>query len=464
MELLVAFIIFFNYFVGIYWAGFNFFYSLMLAGGIVAVLKYIQKIKYLPFKELTYSTKTPPISIIIPAYNEENVILRVVNSALSINYPEFELIVVNDGSIDNTLKLLIDHYKLKRIDLVYRNILKTEAVRGFYYSPEIPNLIVIDKDKGGKSDALNCGINISRYPYFCSIDADCVLERDSLIRLITPVVESTVPVIACSGVVRILTKGTDYMNFKELVLPKKSLLIFQIVEYLRAFLFGRVGLDLVNGLLILSGAFSLFQKSCVISVGGYSKKTVAEDMEIILRLHRYYREKKIPYKIRFIADPICWTEAPEDLKSLARQRIRWQIGLLQSLCQHKNMILNPRYGFIGITVMPYFLFFEALGPFVEFLGYIVIPLSYFLDLINLEFFFLFIFLAFFYGIFLSVGSIFLEEVTYRRYPKWLDLFTLLFYAVLENFGYRQINSLWRFKAVILYLFGKRSWKHIEKKG
>jgi len=462
VEFLVNIIIVFNYCVGIYWAGFNIFYSFLLAIAIFVTFQYINRTKYLPFVEFETSHETPPVSIIIPAYNEANVILRSVKSALAVNYPFFEVIVVNDGSTDETLRLLIDEFNLRKIDLIYREHIKTEKVIAFYFNPAIPNLTVIDKENGGKADALNCGINFSHYPYFCSVDADSVLERDALLRLMTPVIESPIPVVACSGVVRVLTRGNK--SHGEIELPKKGILIFQIVEYLRAFLFGRVGLDFLNGILILSGAFSMFNKSSVIAVGGYSRESITEDMEIVLKLHKYCRENKLPYSIRFIPDPICWTEAPEDLKNLSKQRIRWHIGLLQTLFKYKRMTFNPRYGTLGLLIVPYFLLFEAFGPVIEFLGYIAIPLSYLLDIINFEFFLLFLFLAFIYGVLLSVGSVLLEEVTYRRYPKWSHLLKLLIYAVLENFGYRQINTLWRFKAFILYFTGYVRWIYVKKKG
>jgi cellulose synthase/poly-beta-1,6-N-acetylglucosamine synthase-like glycosyltransferase len=426
----------------------------MLAGALIACIKYIKRVKYLPFKDFEHSTETPPISVLIAARNEENTILNCVQSALSLDYPLFEVIVINDGSDDKTLELLIKNFNLRKVELIYRSILKTENVKGFYYNPEIKNLVVIDKEKGGKADALNCGINMSHYPYFCSVDADSILEKDALIRLITPIMMSTTPVIACSGVVRIGSKKSS----NTIYLTKNKLVIFQIIEYIRAFLFGRVGLDLINGLLILSGTFSLINKSAALAVGGYSRKNITEDMEIIVKLHKYYRDNKKTYKIRFIPDPICWTEAPGNLKNLARQRIRWHIGMIQTLYQYRGMIFNPKYGVLGIFVMPYFLLFETLGPFVELLGYIVIPTAYFLEIISFEFFLIFLFLAFLYGIFLSVGSIFLEDISYKRYPKLRQVFKLLFYAVLENFGYRQINTYWRCKSLIMYLFGYTRWQ------
>jgi len=462
---LISFISGFNYFVGFYYGIVNFVYSVLLTTSLIVILRHIKRIKYSPVKDFSYSPETPPVSILIPAYNEERIIVQTIKSALSLNYPFFDVIVINDGSLDKTLEILIMKFKLRKIDVVYRNILKTSPVRGFYYNPEIPNLIVIDKEKAGKADALNCGINASKNPYFCSVDADSLLERDALLRLMAPVMESTIPVVAAGGVVRILNGIEIRENtVSEIKLPRSSLALFQIVEYLRAFLFGRVGWDTMNSILILSGSFSLFNKAAVMAVGGYNVKHVSEDMELIIKLHRYHLKNNKPYRIKFISDPICWSEVPEKLKMLGRQRRRWHLGLIQCIVEHRALMLNPKYGKLGLFIFPYYFFFEMLGPIVELLGYIIVPLSYIFGLLSYDYFLLFLILAIFYGVFLSTIGVFLEELTYRRYPKWSHLFKLLLYGVFENFGYRQINSFWRFQAIILYIFGKRKWEYVENKG
>lgn len=459
---LTSFAVGFNYFIGFYYGFVNILYTLLLAAALYAILRHIKRIKYSSIKDFSSSPETPPISILIPAYNEEADIGPAVRGALAMNYPFLEVIVINDGSSDRTLQLLIETFGLTRIDLVYRDAVKTKDVQGFYYNKEIPNLLVVDKERGGKADALNCGINMCHSPYFCSVDADSVLENDALLRLISPVLESAVPVVACGGVVRTLN-GTVIQDgvVEKIDLPRSNLALFQIVEYLRAFLFGRVGLDTVNATLILSGAFSLFEKSAVMEVGGYSGENVTEDMELVVRLHQHCRQKKVPYRIKFISDPICWTEVPESFKMLGRQRRRWHLGLIQSIAQHKSLLFNPKYGGLGMVVMPYYLIVEMLSPIVEVFGYLVVFLSYFLGLISLEFFLLFLTLAIFYGTFLSTAGVFLEELTYRRYPRWSHLFQLLLYGLFENFGYRQLNSLWRVQAAINYLCGNTAWEHVR---
>jgi cellulose synthase/poly-beta-1,6-N-acetylglucosamine synthase-like glycosyltransferase len=462
---LIAFALGFNYFVGFYYGVVSFLYTTLLTIALVVILRHIHRVKYEPFKEYSMSPQTPSVSILIPAHNEEKVVMRTIRSALSIDYPLFEVIVINDGSEDKTLENIIKAFALKKIDLVYRNLLHTIPVRGFYANPEIPNLVVIDKERSGKADALNCGITLSRSPYFCSVDADSLLEKDSLIKLMTPIMESHVPVIACGGVVRILNGTTvkDIM-IREIKLPRKALPLFQIVEYARTFLFGRMGWNALNSLLILSGAFSLFNKTAVLEVGGYRKGSTTEDMEIIVRMHEFYLRQKKPYKIRFIADPICWTEVPESLKMLGRQRRRWHLGLIQTMYQHKSMIFNPKYGRIGLLVLPYYMLFETFGPVVELLGYVMVPCCYALGLLSIDFLLLYLTLAMFYGAFLSISGVFLSELTYRRYPKWSHLARLLRYAVLENFCYRQVNSFWRTQALFQFLAGKTSWEHVSDKG
>lgn len=463
-SVLIAFILGFNYLVGFYYAIINSVYSLLLILSLFGVINRLQRIKYSSFRELLSSSEAPPISLLIPAYNEKEIILRTINSALAIQYPSFEVIVINDGSTDGTLEKLIKTYNLRKIDYVYRTFIKTAPILGFYFSPQFPQLLVVDKVKSGKADSLNCGLNISRCPYVCTVDADSVLESDAFLRLMAEVMESVDPVIACGGVVRVLN-GVKLKNasITKIELPKNGLALFQIVEYLRAFLFGRVGWDMLNSILILSGTFSLFHRATVLNVGGYNLNHVSEDMELVLKLHCWARENKQRYRIRFIADPICWSEVPETWKMLGRQRRRWHLGLTQNLFAYRKMLFNPKYGHLGLLVMPYYLFFELFGPVVELLGYFVVPLSFLFGLIHLKFLLLFLILAIFYGIFLSTASIFLEEITYKRYPRWRHLFKLLLFGILENFGYRQINAFWKFQAILRFLRGKRKWEYVEKK-
>ena len=400
------------------------------------------------------------------AYNEESCIVESVKSLCRLNYPDYEIVVINDGSTDSTLERLIESFGLLRINSVYRPILQTAGVRRFYVSRQVPNLIVIDKAHSGKADSLNAGINVSRAPYFCSVDADSILEKDSLMRLMLPIIEAPELVKATGGIVRI-ANGSVVKDGRlvEVRLPDDSLSRLQVVEYIRSFLFGRAGLSALNSLLVISGAFSMFHKKTVLAVGGFSTDTVTEDMELVVRLHRYFMKKKQRYRISFVPDPICWTVAPKTFETLAKQRKRWHAGLGESISLHMSMLFNPRYGRIGLFAMPYQFFIEFFGPLIETAGYVIIILSFIAGVIDTRFFILFLIMAVGVGVFFSTVAIILEEITYRRYPRLKDLLILLFYGVIENFGYRQLVAYWRTKAVIKFLLpGKKRWEHITKHG
>jgi cellulose synthase/poly-beta-1,6-N-acetylglucosamine synthase-like glycosyltransferase len=342
----------------------------------------------------------------------------------------------------------------------------TKPVRGIYVSdrPDLKNLIVVDKENGGKADALNVGINISHYPLFCAIDADSILEDDALLKVARPFLEDET-VIAVGGIVRI-ANGCEIERgrIKKVALSKKFLPTFQVVEYLRAVLSGRMGWSAMNGLLIISGAFGMFRKEVVLACGGYKHDTVGEDMELVARMHRYMYEQQLPYRVVFVPDPVCWTEAPETIRILSRQRNRWHRGLLDTLLIHKAMIFNPRYGVIGLFSIPYYLLFELLGPVIETLGYISIAFSFFFGAVDLEVLGIFIIVAIIYGMLFSVGAVLLEEISFHRYPRGRDLFKLIVYAVIENFGYRQMTVFWRIKGVWDYFRGVKSWGQMQRTG
>jgi len=312
---------------------------------------------------------------------------------------------------------------------------------------------------------LNAGVNVSRSPYVCSVDADSILEEKAIQRLMRAVIEDPDTIMATGGIVKILNgcvvRGG---RIEELRLPKDSLSRFQIVEYVRSFLFGRAGWSAINALLIISGTFSVINKRALCAVGGYTTRTVTEDMDLILTLHKYFIDIGKRYKILFVPDPVCWTEAPQTFKMLARQRRRWHMGLMQSILCHKTMLFNPKYSTVGLFAMPYQFLIELLGPVVEICGYVVVTLSFFLGIVDGRFFVLFLTMAILIGVLLSTGAILLEEMTYMRYPKKRDFFILLLYGVLENFGYRQINSFWRTQAIIKKIFGGKKWERVEKHG
>ena len=407
----------------------------------------------------------PPISVLVPAYNEETTIAATVRSVLQLTYPEFEIIVINDGSRDGTLAVLQREFALLPFPEAYRIQLPTEPVRGIYRSTLYPQLRVIDKANGGKADSLNAGINASRYPLFCGVDADSILQRNSLQQVVQPFLRDP-GVVATGGTVR-AANGCEVRDgyLARVDLPRHPLARMQVIEYLRAFLFGRLGWSSVNALLIISGAFGLFRKEAVIAAGGYRRNTIGEDMELIVRLHRHQREQGRPYRIEFVPDPVCWTEVPEDLRTLRNQRVRWQRGLSESLSSHWPLMFSRRGGWPGWAAYPYMLFFEWLGPVFEFGGYLFFLYAYFAGLISWPAFAVFLFLAIGMGILLSASGLLLEEMSFHLYARKRHLAILALYVVLENLGYRQLNAWWRLVGLVQWLRQKEhQWGAMKRKG
>lgn len=406
-----------------------------------------------------------PISIIVPAYNEELGIVNNIHSLLSLRYPETEIIVVNDGSTDGTQQTVINYFQMKPIQKIVRTQIPTELVLSIYQSEIHPNLMLVEKENGGKADALNTGINISKYPYFCSIDGDSILEENSLLRVMKPIILSNEDVIASGGNIRI-ANGHDVQLgsvFKTNLSPN-YLVVMQIVEYLRAFLMGRIALSKFNLVLIISGAFSVFSKKWVIEAGGYSKQTIGEDMELVVKLHRMLKEKKLKKRIEFVPDPVCWTEAPQSLSVLRSQRRRWHQGLIESLWKHKKMTFNPRYGAIGMVSFPYFWLIECLGPIIELGGYVYIVIAFFLGQIYYEIAILLLLLFVLYGAIFSVASILLEAWSMKTYPKTKDILRLLLLSLSEIFWYKPLTLVWRTEGFIRFLFGRQEWGQMKRQG
>lgn len=430
---------------------------------IKGVRDYRNQLKNWPYYKMVASTYIPPVSILVPSYNEEKTIVNNIKSLLSMEYSQFEVVVINDGSKDETLDVLRKAFDLRRVDKPYQKKIITQDVKGIYVSAMIPNLTVIDKVNGGKADALNVGINSCKYPLFTAIDADSILEKNSLLKVVRPFIDDPDKVVVTGGIVRVLNGSKVEDGYiQEVFLSKSPLVILQTVEYLRAFLFGRMGWSELNSLLIISGAFGVFKKDVVIRIGGYSTDTIGEDMELIMKVHKYMREKKKDYKIHFVPDPVCWTQAPEDIESLKGQRIRWHRGLMDSLLNHKEMFLNPKYGTIGMIAVPYFWIVEMFGPVIEVLGYVSVLLSYLLGVLNYNFAILFFIFSVLYGVFISIGSVMLEENNFMKYDKVSDYVKMIFYAIMENFGYRQLNSVWRVRAFFGYKRKANTWGEIAR--
>ncbi len=403
-----------------------------------------------------YTGFEPQITLLVPAFNEEATIATTVRSLLQLSYSEFEIVVINDGSKDKTLDVLIKEFGLIPFPEAYDARLATKPIRTVYHAPAQPNLRVVDKDNGGKADSLNAGINISLYPLFCCIDADSILQRDSLRLAAQPFLDDP-HTIACGGTVRV-ANGCEVKNgfLTKVGLPTNILALFQIVEYLRAFLFGRLGWSPMNAMLIISGAFGLFHKDTVIEIGGYRHDTIGEDMELVVRLHRHMRLAGKPYRITFAPDPICWTEAPEDLTTLKNQRIRWQRGLCESLTNNLDLLFHPKGGAVGWLAFPFMALFEWLGPAIEVFGYGFVTIGFILGFVSFKVWLVLLVAAISLGILLSVSAFFLEEMSFHVYPKPQHVFLLLLGAISENFGYRQLNSLWKLIGLYRWMVGKKA--------
>jgi cellulose synthase/poly-beta-1,6-N-acetylglucosamine synthase-like glycosyltransferase len=459
-----SFVVAFNYVVLGYFVLLNLVYLATSVFALGALRKYALRLKSLDLTELITSGGAPSISLIAPAYNEALTCVEAVRSLLKIEYPHFEVIVVNDGSKDDTLERLRAAFQLEPTSRVPTANIPTARVRRVYRSRSHPSLFVVDKENGGKADALNAGLDYCYTPTFCAMDADSLLEPEALIRIVRPFLEDATT-IAAGGILRIANGcRVEQGRVVEVRLPESLLARFQVLEYLRVFLAARMGWASIDASLIISGAFGIFSREAVVSAGGYSTDTVGEDMELVVRLHRYHAEKGIPYKIQFVPDPVAWTECPETIRVLARQRDRWQRGLYQSLTRHTRMLLNPRYGKAGLLAFPYFFFLEMLGPVVELLGYVSFIVTILAGRADWWFVGAFFAMAIVLGGVLSLAAVALEELSFRRYPRRSDLVKLFALAALENFGYRQLNTWWRVKGTFSALRGVESWGRMTRRG
>ncbi|MBS8262864.1 glycosyltransferase family 2 protein [Mesobacillus boroniphilus] len=441
------------------------FYSVVMLISVIQLRKEYKLDREKSFSDYTEDIFTKPVSIIVPAFNEEAGIVHSIRSLLSINYPVFEIVVVNDGSSDCTMERLIEHYDMKEIKKVIRRQVDSKPIKKVFQSRMLPSLFLIDKENGGKADALNAGLNFSHYPYVCSLDGDSVLERDAFLKVMKPIIDSNEEVIASGGSIRI-ANGCDIRNGEVLKIGLSSnpLVIMQVIEYLRAFLMGRIGLSRHNLLLIISGAFGVFSKQWVVKAGGYRTDTVGEDMELVVRIHRLLKETGTKKRIVYVPDPVCWTEVPETMKYLKRQRRRWHRGLFESLWSHRKLTLNPRYGPIGFISFPYFWLVEFFGPIVELSGYIFVFISLFAGGIYLEFAILIFLLSCLYGSLFSAFAILLEEWSLRKYPKISALLKLFFYSLTETLWYRPLTVFWRCQGIWQMIKGENGWGEMKRKG
>ena len=429
---------------------------------------YLKKNSFVNYEILLSSEFSPHLSLIAPAYNEGMTIEENVKSLLSLNYNNYEVIVVNDGSKDNSMEILIKTYDLIPMDLNYESKVATKKIRGIYQSNNaaFKKLIVVDKENGGKADALNVGLNIAQNPYAVCIDVDCILDKDALLKLAKPFLESTKKrVIATGGVVRIANQCViKDGRLIEVNIPDKMLPRIQVLEYLRAFLLGRMAWERLDGLLLISGAFGAFDKEIALLAGGYNTKTVGEDMELVVRMRRYMHEQKLPYTVSYIPDPLCWTEAPEGFPIFKKQRSRWMRGTIETLWIHRKMFLNPKYKLLGLLSIPYWTFFEFLAPFIETFGLLITFIFILFGMLNWHFFLLLLLFVYFFAVMFSVLALLSEELTFHKYTKIKDFLRLLGGALIEPFYFHPLAV---YAALVGYwekISGTKGWGEMTRKG
>lgn len=431
---------------------------------------YLKKNSFVDYKDLLNSNVAPSISVIAPAYNESLNIVENVRSLLSTHYVNYDVIIVNDGSKDDSLDKLIKAYDLEKVDYLINQKVPTKPLRdGVFKSknPAFDNLIVVDKQNGGKADALNCGINISESKYLACIDVDCLLLEDSLQRMVKPFLEYTDrKVIASGGVIRIANScKIENGKLLEVNFPDKWLERAQILEYLRSFLLGRMAWARLNGLLVISGAFGMFDKEIAIKVGGYDTTTVGEDMEIIVRMRKYMEEQKLKYKVAYIPDPLCWTEAPDDRKIFISQRNRWTRGTIETLKTHKKIGFNYKYGILGMLSFPYWFIFERLAPLIEVTGILYFVFLVLYQQISWSFVIGLFLLSYLFSLLFSFVAIFTEEFTYHQYKNKGIGLKLVLTVFLEPFILHPLVLYAAMRGNYDYYFNKKKkWGVMVRKG
>ncbi len=405
-----------------------------------------------------------PVTIVVPAYNEEVTVVQTVKSLLSLDYSLYEIIVVDDSSKDETSRVMIDAYNMHPVRRPLHRSIECQPEEFICESHEfkVP-LTLIRKKNGGKADALNMGINAAKYPYFICMDADSVLQYDSLRKIVIPALEED-NVVAVGGTVRpcndVTLKDGKVIHYQ---LPKNILACMQLLEYDRSFLASRILFDHFNGSLIISGAFGLFKKETVIAAGGYDHGTMGEDMELVVKLHSYCLTNQLPYSIKYATDAVCWTQVPEKLGDLKKQRKRWHLGLFQTMWKHRQMMANPHFGVVGSISYIYFLLYELLSPFIEVFGVFTMIAAFFLDLLNLPFMLLFMGIYACYNSILTLTAFFSRIQTIDLTVTFRDFLKAIMLCFFEVTTLRFIMAFVRLTAFKGYKKKKLDWGRIERK-
>ena len=443
-------------------------YLILTIFSAITLRKYLRKNSYVDYNSIVASPLAPSLSVIAPAFNESETIIDNIRTLLSLYYNNYEVIVVNDGSKDDSLEKIIAAYELEKVNYYFDYRLPCKRIRGVYKSQNrsFKKLTVIDKSNGGKADSLNAGLNVCRNDLVVSIDADSIMEPDALLKLVKPFMEAKEKrVIGAGGVIRIANScEISDGHIQKINLPKKFLPRAQVMEYTRAFLMGRMAWSELDGLLLISGALGMFDREIVIKSGGYSTSTVGEDMELVVRIRRYMAENGLDYDVIYIPDPLCWTEVPSTVKVLARQRSRWTRGTMETLIKHRKLFFNRKYGKLGVLGYPYWLVFEYVAPIIEFLGILWFIYLIISGQMNWPFFLLLFGFVYFFAVSLSIWAVLFEEITFHKYEKRRDVMRLVGIAFLEPLFYHPMVMLMTIKGNIDKLFNRNKWGKMERKG
>lgn len=459
----------FEWFIAIFSGSYLALYVVLAFLSYYGIKKYVNARHFLHDDVLVKSNHVIGVSVVAPAYNEAATVVNNVHSLLSLTYPKFEVIIVNDGSKDATLQLLIDEFEMVKVDFFYEEKIPTKPVRGHYRStnPLYSKLLVVDKENGGsKADAANSGINSSQYPLFLCTDVDCILKADTILKLAKPFMESETRVIATGAPIRISNSCEVRNGFLVRVhFPKGWYPRFQELEYVRAYLFGRMAWGELNGLLLVSGGLGMFDKEIAVAAGGYWHKSLGEDMELITRMRKHMYLNRIDFRIRYIPESLCWTEVPGNRATLIRQRVRWSRGLIQTLVLHRDMFFNPKYGRTGFLILPYFFAFEFLVPILELVGILVlIPCFIFLD-IDLVFFVQLTLAIYLFYLSVTLVSILLDELLYKSYANLREILILVGMAMIEPFVYHPVAAFASLKGYWHFLMQKQqTWGDMQRQG
>ena len=444
------------------------YYTVALSSFFI-IRKYIKSQEHFDHQEMLQSPYLPKIALIGPAYNEELLVLESVRSLLSVQYFNMELVVVNDGSKDNTLQLLIDEFDLQVCKIEPHSNIETKAVLNTYRSknPAYRKLIVIDKENGRKADAINVGINHSLADYYAVIDLDCILEPDTLLKLVEPILkEREKKVVAVGGVIGATNEAVIKSGkFIKANSPKNFLPRIQIIEYFRSFILSRPTWSKMNGLLLISGALGLFEREVLIGVDGFTHDSIGEDMNLVMKIHEYCLKKKMDYKVEFIPAPLCWTEVPDNLEMLGSQRNRWMRGTIESMINFKNMALNPKYGVVGMISYPYWFLAEMMAPLLEFIGFFAIVFFILSGLLNIKFAIALFVLVYLMSVLLSCFSVFVFHLYFNKYNSFKDFFLFIKAAWLEPFIYHPRVLKWSLKGYYDFFVTKKvGWGEMKRTG